>query len=488
MATNREFKWMSGRELAAMIAAGGASASEVLEYFLERIEKHNPRLNAVVQLDRKGARARAKEADRKRARGEPLGALHGVPMTIKDGFAVQDIITTGGSPVHKNLRPKQHAVVPQRLIDAGANIIGKTNVPLYSGDWQSYNDVYGASNNPWNVKHTPGGSSGGSAAVVAAGLSPLEYGSDIGGSVRVPAAFCGVYGHKPSFDIVPLRGYIASPHPGVSTRDLSVAGPITRSIDDLELLLSLTAGADALDAPGWKLELPPARVTDIKKLRVAVMMDVGGVAELDQSVADAMKRAADKLARAGAKVEEKKMPIDAKVGVETYMILLNSVIGSGLTDQQRRFFQEMVDSAEADDRSWRMLQARGFVNSQAQWIQLHERRQVGRYKWNAFMRNWDVVMLPAAPIPALAHDHEPDFHRRSIRVNGKKRPYMEQIAWQMVATLHYLPATVIPTGLSKSKLPVGVQLVGKYLDDYHTLASAKLIDAVVGGYQTPPKF
>src|SRR5690606_37586313 len=216
----------------------------------------NPALNAIVATDIEAARERARAADAALAAGESWGPLHGVPITIKDTFEVAGMPTTAGAKELRDHRPSSNAVAVQRLLDAGAIVFGKTNVPLYAGDLQTYNEVYGSTSNPWDLHRTPGGSSGGAAAALAAGLTALELGSDIGGSIRTPSHFCGVCGLKPSYGIIPSRGHIPGPPGTLSEADISVTGPMARSVDDLELALDILAGPDTPAAKGWRLELP----------------------------------------------------------------------------------------------------------------------------------------------------------------------------------------------------------------------------------------
>jgi len=267
---------VSAGELARAIREREVSSRELLEELLGRAERVNPALNAIVAWDVDRARAAAAAADEVTATGEPLGALHGVPMTVKDTYETEGLVTTAGAPELAQYVPQADAVVVARLKAAGAIIFGKTNSPLYAGDWQTYNDVYGRTNNPWDVTRTVGGSSGGAAAAVAAGLTPLEFGSDIGGSIRIPAHYNGVFGLKPSWGIVPLRGHIPGPPGSLVDPDIGVAGPIARSVADLKLALGLVAGPLPQEAAGWRLELDPGpALHDVAGLRVATVFGDG---------------------------------------------------------------------------------------------------------------------------------------------------------------------------------------------------------------------
>lgn len=268
--------YRSTARLALMLREGELSAEAMLEHFLGRVERHNTALNAVVTTDLDTARRRAREADAARARGESWGPLHGIPMTVKETYEVVGMPTTAGAPALRDHWSKANAAAVQRLLDAGAVIYGKTNVPLFAGDLQSYNAIYGTTNNPWDLARTPGGSSGGAAAALAAGMTSLELGSDIGGSIRTPASFCGVCGHKSSYGIISSRGHIPGPPGSLSRSDISVAGPLARTVDDLQLAMGLLVGPEPEQAVGWQLRLPPARCRRLTDFRVAAWLDDPG--------------------------------------------------------------------------------------------------------------------------------------------------------------------------------------------------------------------
>ncbi len=262
-----DLPFQSASRLTAAIRDKRLGSAELLELYLGRVERYNPALNALVATDFEAARARAAEADAALARGELWGALHGLPITVKESFNIAGLPTTWGIPARADNRPAANALAVDRLIGAGAVPFGKTNVPFQLADWQSYNDVYGTTNNPWDRTCGPGGSSGGAAAAVAAGLTGLEVGSDIGGSIRNPAHSCGIYGHKPTWGILPPRGHAM---PGIlAPSDISVIGPLARAPQDLALALDALAGPDLLDAAGWRLELPAPTKTTLKDFRVA---------------------------------------------------------------------------------------------------------------------------------------------------------------------------------------------------------------------------
>ena len=315
-------------EIASAIRRGTMSSSEVLERFVRRVDEYNPSLNAVVVMDLEMARERARLADEASSRGEIWGPLHGLPMTIKDSFEVCGMPTTSGAPKLRNHQPTQNATAVQRLIDAGAIIFGKTNLPIYADDVQTYNEVYGTTNNPWDISRSPGGSSGGAAAALAAGLTPLELGSDIGGSVRNPAHFCGVYGHKPTWGIIPTRGHIPPPPGTHAPLDLMVAGPMARYPEDLSLALELMAGAEGHASPGWKLDLRGPQNSAVADYQVATWLD-DPACPVDSEVLDILGNAIDMLARAGITIVDKARPIpNLAESHELYLQLLYAVYGA----------------------------------------------------------------------------------------------------------------------------------------------------------------
>ena len=314
--------------LSASIAAGELSALEALESCLARVAELDGPINAVVALDEEGARAAAAAADLALARGRTLGPLHGVPMTIKDSFETAGLASTSGAAALASHVPAADADAVARLRAAGAVIFGKTNVPLMAGDMQTYNDVYGTTNNPWDRGRTPGGSSGGAAAALALGLTPLELGSDIGGSIRTPAGFCGIYGHKSSWGVVPIRGHIPGPPGSLTVADLAVAGPMARSAADLELGLEVLAAPRAWDAVAWRLELPAARARELRDFRVAAWLD-DPACRVDSAVRELLEAQVAELRAAGVHVDSEARPaLTLEDAHETYLPLLGAVIGS----------------------------------------------------------------------------------------------------------------------------------------------------------------
>lgn len=452
-----ELGFLSAVELAGKLRRKEVGAEELARYFIVRIERYDDKVNAVVVRDFERALATAKEADKALARGRKLGPLHGLPMTIKESYDIAGLPSSWGVlKAAQDIAPVDSAVV-ERFKHAGAVFLGKTNVPYMLGDFQSYNDVYGTTNNPWDLQRTPGGSSGGSAAALAAGLTGLESGSDIGGSIRNPAHCCGVYGHKPTWGIIPTLGHEPpgqTPTPQYQ-QDLSVVGPMARSAEDLALSLDILGGPNQFNAAGWRLALPAARMDSLQGLRVALWPD-DPVAPVDSEVVARVEAIGKILEKAGAKVSATARPaFDAKAADETYLGILN-----GITSDP----------------------AAGFTFYE--YDALHEQRGFFRTQWQQFFRDWDVLITPTIATPAFKQDQS-DYDTRTLTVNGSVQPYFQQMFWAGLATLCYLPSTVFPTGLSSGGLPIGLQAIGAEFDDRTTIEFARLMAREIGGYQPP---
>ena len=473
--------------LANKIADKELSSTELLDHYITRIERHNPQLNAVVAMDLDRAREAAAAADEVLANGGPAGPLHGVPMTIKDAFEVEGLVSTGGVPALKDHMPAQDALAVARLRQAGAVIVGKTNVPAYSGDWQTTNEIYGTTNNPWNLEHTPGGSSGGAAAAVSAGLSAGEIGSDIGGSIRLPAHFCGLFGHKPTYGVVPMRGHIPPAPVAYSEADLAVGGPLGRSAGDVALLFDVLAG-DPDDPVRPHPPLGPARVRDVKDLRVAVWLDEPE-AGVDVEVAKAVEEAAGALEAAGARVDRAARPvIDFAEMFECYGLLLNGIISTSFPPKVLERLAAIAAGLDPGDRSYEAVQARGATLTYSQLLSVEARRQRIKDAWYDFFQDHDVMLCPPVTVPAIRHDPSPNVAARRITVNGEEAHYFDIMHWAAPATLAYLPATVVPVRRTPDGLPAGVQIIGGHLQDHTTLAVAGMLEELLGGFTPPPDF
>jgi amidase len=436
------------------------SARELLDAAIARIEALDPKLNAVVVRDFDRARAAADAADAALARGERRPLL-GLPMTVKEQFGVAGLPTTWGYPKFKDWHAEVDAVAVRRLKTAGAIVIGKTNVPTGLTDWQSFNEVYGTTNNPWDVSRTPGGSSGGAAAALAAGFVPLELGSDIGGSLRAPAHYCGVFAHKPSLDLVPLRGSGPPQTPAIPIRgDLAVAGPMARNAADLGLELDVLAGPDELaEGVGYKLALPPPRHQKLSDFRVLVI-DTHPLCPTAASIGVALNGLAERLAKLGCRIlrESPKLPDLART-TRIYVQLLTAFFSADLPPEVRERREVAAKALSPDDQSIRASGLRGETMSHQEWIRASRARSGLRAQWLSLFQDVDVVLCPPMPTPAFPHDHTPQFARK-LEIDGSKVDYGDQIAWAGIATLNGLPATAAPIGRSEGGLPIGVQFVG----------------------------
>ncbi|MBI5552393.1 MAG: amidase [Desulfobacterales bacterium] len=473
-------------ELARLIRNRHISSRELLEIFLSRIEKFDPQINAVITRDAEAARRQALRADEMQARGEALGPLHGVPVTIKDGFETAGLRTTSGAPIYKDHIPRQNAVAVQRYVDAGAVIMGKTNVPLFCADSQSFNALFGTTNNPWDLKRTPGGSSGGAAAALAAGLAGLELGSDIAGSIRLPAAWAGVYGHKPSYGIVPFRGHIPPPPGILSEADLSVAGPLGRSAGDLKMALKILAGPEGLQSVGWKLTLPPPRAKRLKDYRVAAWLEDAAI-PVDREVADGLNETVAALRRAGVQVDETARPaISTPEAMRTFQQLLFPIIATGFPKEVIEVLKQMTQSP--DDGSDLARFARDALQNHREWLGANARRHSHRRIWADFFGKYDILLCPAGSVPAIEHNTTETQMDRRISVNGVSQPYGLLMAWAGIFTYVYLPVTCAPVGRTPGNLPVGIQIVGPYLEDRTTIDFAERLAREIGGFTPPPGF
>ena len=478
--------YRTATDLSEALAARKISARELLDAAIARIEAIDPTINAVVVRDFERARSAADAADAAIARGERRPLL-GLPMTVKEQFNVAGLPTCWGVTRFRDWRPTEDALAVQRLKAAGAIIIGKTNVPTNLSDWQSYNAVYGVTNNPWDVARTPGGSSGGAAAALAAGFVPLELGSDIGGSLRAPAHYCGVFAHKPSLDLVPQRGSGPPGTPAIAVRgDMSVVGPMARSATDLALELDVLAGPDELwDGIGYKLALPPPRHDRLADYRVLVI-DKHPLCPTAASVTAALDTLSSRLAGIGCTVlrAHAKMPDLART-TRDYDELLMAFFTPVLPLDELVRLEAASRALPPEDLSLNAAQLRGFTMSHTAWIRSSWIREGLRAQWQTLFRDVDVILCPAMPTAAFPHDHSPQL-RRTIEIDGKVVNYNDMIAWCAIATLIGLPATVAPIGRTAEGLPIGVQIIGGYLDDRTTIAFAGLIEREFGGFTAPP--
>ncbi|RXT43486.1 amidase [Bradyrhizobium betae] len=484
-----EWSFKSAAELSAALIAKKVSAVELTRDAIDRIERHDGKINAICVRDFDRALATAHEADAAIARGETQPLL-GIPVTIKESFNIAGLPTTWGFVPQKDFKPAEDALAVSRIKQAGGVILGKTNVPLGLGDWQSYNDIYGTTNNPYDLGRTPGGSSGGSSAALAAGYCALATGSDIGGSLRVPAFHCGLYAHKPTINLCAARGETPPPFPAIPREgDLAVIGPMARTAADLSLLLDVMAGPDPLEAGvAYKLELPAARHQSLRDFRVLVI-DSHPLMPTDRDVRGAIEKLATDLSKAGVTItRESALLPDLAVTSRLYMRMLLGFLGAFFPPEEYADAQARGIELSPDDLSFGAERLRGITARHRAWVLDAGARATLRAQWRALFRSFDAVICPIMPTPAYPHDHSPEQDQRRISIDGKDYPYSDQLAWPGIATLPGLPATAVPLGLSKGGLPVGVQIIGPYLEDRTPLRFAELIEREFGGFIPPPMF
>jgi len=455
----------AGHDLAQSIRNKELSAGELVDLFSARIAAVNPQINAVIDLDVERAQKKAGQIDAMIARDGPdtLGPLAGVPMTIKDAFEVEGLTCESGVPDYAGHRATRDAVVVQRLQAAGAIIMGKTNTPYLCADIQSFNRLHGTTNNPWNLAHTPGGSSGGSAAALATGMTPLEFGSDIGGSIRTPAHFCGLFGHKPSFGLVPYRGHVPPPHGALSAPEMSVVGPLARNTTDLSLLLQVTMGPTAPMTSAYQLALQGPRAQTPSDLRIGLWQN-DPFCRVSSEIVVSIEKAAEQLAAQGARIIDIKPPFAMADHHEVYSFMLNA---------------GMAAFAKST--------ARGGP-SYIDWLKMAERRAGYAEDWARLFEEVDVVFCPITPRTAIPHTQDPDFQGRKMVVDGQERAYSDQLIWAGVPTLCGLPATAVPLGRASDGLPFGMQIIAPAYEDWTAIKVAQMLEELGFGFVAPPDF
>lgn len=455
--------WSTTRQAAA-IRAGEFTSRALLELYISRIERLNPKINAVITLQLAEAREAADAADTRLAAGELDGPLHGIPITIKDALETNGLRSTGGATELHNNIPTRDAPVVSAVKAAGAIVFGKTNLPRWSGDIQSYNEMFGTTNNPWDITRVPGGSSGGAAAAVATGLTSFEIGTDIGGSIRFPSSFNGIFGHKPSWGVVPSTGYLDHDQGGHTEADVNVIGPLARSAEDLALLMELLQRRDG----PLVANLPPGP-TDISSLRVAAWLD-DPFCPVDAEVLAVLNNATDRLEASGVSVDRNARPdIDAKQACELGMWLVTTAVSQTMPAENLK----STDGAAAPSASHR------------EWLDIDRERQQIRQQWARFFEDYDAILMPISFVPPFPHQQEGHFGNRTLICNGESRPYADLIKWTILTGMAYLPASVPPVGLTTSGVPSSLQVVGPYGSDYRTIALAGRIAEACGGFVPP---
>ncbi|MEV4206013.1 amidase [Nocardia salmonicida] len=481
-----DWNFASAEELVTALRAGEVTSVELTEEAIARIERDDEAINAICVRDFDRARVAARRADQARAGGEDRPLL-GVPVTVKESYNMAGLPTTWGMPHNKDYVPAEDAIQVSRLEAAGAVMLGKTNVPLGLRDVQSFNEIYGTTNNPWDHSRTPGGSSGGSSAALASGFGALSIGSDIGGSLRTPAHFCGIYAHKPTLGLAANRGMVAPPAQALPVDlDLAVVGPMARTARDLTLLLDVMAGPDPLTlGKAYDLRLPPARHEWLSDFRVLVL-DEHPLIGTGIAVQAGVNRVADALVDSGARVQRHSALLpDLAEAATIYMQLLFSGSGAGFPVEAYEQLRTQAAELSIHDQSLDATRLRGLVFTHRDWVEANNRRELHRHGWRQLFAEFDAVVCPITPTPAFPHDHDPDLLGRRIDIDGVEYPYLDQLVWAGLATMPGLPATAIPTGLSSEGLPVGVQLVGPMFEDRTPLRLAELLEQRIGGFRAP---
>lgn len=451
----------STTDLAAAIAARKISAVEALDAHLAQIDRHNEAVNAVVNLDREGARERAKEADAALARGDALGPLHGVPFTLKDMHETAGMKTTVGFPPFADYVAKADSPVVARLKAAGGILTAKTNVATMLGDWQSDNPLFGRTNNPWNLARTAGGSSGGAAAAVATGMTPFDVGTDMQDSIRLPAAFCGVYGLKPTEHRVSLAGAFPDPSGTArSVRLMSCLGPLARSVDDLALIYKIIAGPDGADTDLAPVPVEAMLEVNLKSLRIAVAPSFAGF-PLAGEISVSVDILAKQLEAAGSTVEQAKLP---KLDLHNDLEQGGALIGM------------MLEAAQPEPPEQ--------PTPVSSWFEALARRDRSILAWDRFFENCDALLCPVAMTTAFPHC-EPGT---SIKVDSKEQSYWMLPAYGAVFNYSGHPALSLPCGQDRDGLPIGLQLVGARWSEARLLGIARAIEPLTGGFRRPPGY
>lgn len=475
--------FMGAAELAAEIRNKRISSTELLDGYLARIDRHNPALNAIIILDEDAARASAKAADDALAAGTDVGPLHGVPMTIKESFDLAGHPSTFGRTDRRDHKAVRDALTVERLKAAGAIVMGKTNVPLDLAEWQSFNEIYGVTVNPFDTSRTPGGSSGGAAAALAAGLTGLEIGSDIGGSIRVPAHCCGVYGHKPTYGIVPLRGHAFGPDD--ADPDIMVAGPLSRRAPDLRLSLDIIAGADP-EAPGaWRLDLPDENRRHLREFSVAVITN-DATYPVDSDTSAALENVAKHLEDEGATVlRDPELPMPSDALWLLYLTLLRGATSGRLSDEQSAEIAAKADGFDVADMNYDPVQFRSLSQRHQAWLHACDRREKLRTLWRAFFGDVDALLTPMMATSAFPHMRELKRQDQYLDVDGTLQPNADTYYWIGLASAAHLPSTLVPAGMNKDGLPIGMQIIGPEAHDRRCIRLAELLEESFRGFTAP---
>jgi amidase len=470
-------------QAARAIRAGVISSRELTAHVFARIRKHNTAINAFVTLIEEQAMQRAAEADSMLAKGQPWGALHGVPVLMKDLQATAGIRTTYGSKRFEQNVPTQNTVAVDRLLGAGAIILGKTNTPEFGADHQTFNEVAGTTNNPWDLQRSSGGSTGGGAAALAAGFGFLELGNDLGGSIRNPSHFCGVYGHKPSFDLVPRDGPLVPGAPAASRDNQWVNGPLARCAQDLRFALGLVAGPSTDEALALRLELPPPRAMRLRDYRIGyVLSDL--FCPPDSEVSKLLAGAIEALGKQGVRLKEGfPAGIELKRSHDDWFFL---AVNSWYVAEDA--IRRRVESLKGVDDYYSPKVIEALSASYHQWRLRDGGRLQARAIWQDYFRDYDAFLMPANFSAAFPHTQQKIWTERAVVTADGSRPYRDIGRWISVATYSGCPATVAPIGRTRQGLPVGIQIMGPFLEDATPISIASLLADHLGGYEPPPGF
>lgn len=477
--------YLTAHQLLKHLSHGEMTSVELLRNQLARVSAIDPAINAVAVLDAERALVRAAEADADRARHVSWGPLHGLPITVKESFDVAGLPTTWGYEAFRNNLSRNNAEAVQRLIDAGAIIFGKTNVPVSLADWQTFNPVYGTTNNPWDVNRTPGGSSGGSAAALAAGYTSLELGSDIGASIRNPAHYCGVYGHKPTWGLVPMAGHALPGIACIDSVDIGVAGPMARSAFDLELAMNILAPrARSFGRHGWQNADWKHIGRPIGELRIAIISDDPVSCVADTIVARLQELAAF-LRKEVACVSLRRRPVDSMEARTVYLHLVRAATGTFFSDEAYEAARKVASELDPDDMSYRACHYRGITFTHRDWFAWDQRRLRLRQQWETFFEDFDLLICPVATTPAFRHNQQGERWERMLEVNGHAQESTDSMFWAGYPGVVGLPATAIPLGVDSRGLPFGAQIIAPAFADHTALCFAQWLELEWHSFRPP---
>ena len=474
----------SAQDQALAVRQNKTKAVDLLSAHFDQIDKLNPDINAVIWQDRESAQKIACDLDKEALKGELRGPLHGVPVTVKESFDLKGAPTTWGDPKYKNNIALSDSDVVKRLKDAGAIVFGKTNVPLKLAEWQSFNEIYGTTNNPWDLSRTPGGSSGGSAAAISTGMSALEVGSDIGSSIRGPAHFCGVFGLKPTFKVVSSKGQSVTDW--YSETDILVAGPLARTAGDLKLAFETIQGLRALEGSSFKNTLALDDRAKLNQFRVGLKLD-DAESPVDKTYLDVLKEFVEKLSKAGVDIVRDKTPeVDSEKHFRLYLSLLGAAMSQNYTEEECHALIAGI-KAMNDESVSRICGTRyeGLSLSHRDWILLDNKRNIHRLIFDKYFKDIDILITPVAGSAAFKHDQKGPRYSRFLTINGKDHPDMSQTFWAGYSGVVGLPSVVGPMGYVNN-LPVGYQGIAGHGRDFTALAFAAAVENELGGFKPPP--